>query len=111
MWNYLIRVVGLNLIIFGIPVINDYLLTLFNILKKEVVLKVKAGFFSNKMMNTAVVICSVVQASVVIFPSLARLFGVTVLNSTQWLVAVLLSLVTLFIGELGKIIFYRQNTI
>jgi Ca2+-transporting ATPase len=71
----------------------------------------KAGFFSNKMMNTAVIICSVVQASVVIFPSLARLFGVTVLNSTQWLIAVLLSLVTLFIGEVGKIIFYKQNTI
>ena len=69
----------------------------------------KAGFFSNKTMNAAILICSAVQAAVVIFPGLANLFGVTVLNSAQWLVAIALSLVTLLVSECGKIIFYRLN--
>ena len=69
----------------------------------------KAGFFSNKMMNTAIIICSAVQAAVVIFPTLAKLFGVTVLNPAQWLVAISLALVTLLVGEFGKIIFYSRH--
>lgn len=66
----------------------------------------KTGFFSNKTMNAAVIICTLCQASVVIIPELSELFGVATLNSTQWIVAVFLSLVILIVGEAGKIIHY-----
>lgn len=64
----------------------------------------RAGIFSNRMMNLAVILCTAVQASVVIIPPLADIFGVTPLNSVQWLIVAALSLVTLAVGETGKII-------
>lgn len=72
----------------------------------------KTGFFSNKTMNAAVIICTLCQASVVIIPKLSELFGVATLNSTQWLVALLLSFVILIVGEAGKLIhcFSRRYT-
>ncbi len=69
----------------------------------------KTGFFSNKTMNAAVIICTLSQASVVIIPELSELFGVTTLNSKQWLVAALLSLVILIVGEVGKTIHYFRK--
>ena len=64
----------------------------------------KAGIFSNRMMNLAVILCTAVQASVVIIPPLADIFGVTPLTPIQWLIVAALSLVTLAVGEAGKII-------
>lgn len=63
---------------------------------------VEAGLFDNKMMNLAVILCSAVQASVIIFPPLASIFGVIPLNGLQWLLVAGLSLVPLIIGEAGK---------
>ncbi len=64
----------------------------------------KAGIFSNKMMNIAVAVCTGVQAAVMIIPSLAEIFGTVPMNGAQWAIVAALSLVTLVIGEAGKII-------
>lgn len=69
----------------------------------------KAGFLSNKAMTLAVIICTAVQASVVLIRPLADIFGVTALTSLQWLIVAALSLIPLFIGEIGKIIFSRSK--
>ncbi len=70
----------------------------------------KAGIFSNRMMNIAVVMCSAVQASVVIFPPLADVFGVTALTGTQWATVAGLSLVPLITGEIGKTVYTRKKS-
>ena len=64
----------------------------------------KAGFFTNKMMNLAVVVCAGVQAAVMLIPTLARIFGTVPMTGPQWLIVAALSLVTLVIGEAGKLI-------
>lgn len=69
----------------------------------------KAGFFSNKMMNLAVIVCTAVQASVVIFEPMASIFGVTPLSFFQWLTVILLSLIPLIAGEIGKILSAAKN--
>ncbi len=65
----------------------------------------KAGFFSNKAMTLAVAVCSAVQAAVVVFEPLAKLFGVMPLSAAQWLTVAALSLIPLISGEIGKIVF------
>lgn len=70
----------------------------------------KAGIFSNRMMNTAVVLCSLVQASVVVFSPLARIFGVTALSGMQWAIVAGLSLVPLITGEIGKTVYTRKRS-
>lgn len=62
----------------------------------------KAGFFSNKMMNIAVFVCTGVQLAVMVIPSFAEIFGTVPMNATQWAIVAALSLVTLVIGEAGK---------
>ena len=69
----------------------------------------KVGFFSNKTMLLAVALCTGVQAAVVVFEPLAQIFNVTALSPLQWLIVVTLSVVPLFIGEIGKILFNRTN--
>ena len=69
----------------------------------------KAGIFSNRMMNMSVIVCSLVQASVVVFAPLADIFGVTALNAAQWMTVAGLSLVPLITGEAGKVIFARKK--
>lgn len=68
----------------------------------------KAGVFSNRTMNFAVLICAFVQASVIIFEPLANIFGVIPLSSAQWLIVIFLSLVPLFSGETGKLLFSKK---
>lgn len=70
----------------------------------------RAGVFSNRMMNMAVAVCGAVQASVVVFPPLARIFGVTALSSVQWATVAVLSLVPLITGEVGKTVFARKKS-
>lgn len=70
----------------------------------------KAGFFSNKAMNFAVIVCTAVQASVVILEPLAKIFGVVPLSLNQWLIVLALSLVPLISGEIGKICFSKQKS-
>ncbi|MBE6820877.1 MAG: calcium-translocating P-type ATPase, PMCA-type [Ruminococcaceae bacterium] len=69
----------------------------------------KIGFFSNKTMNTAFILCCAVQAAVVVIPPLARIFGVTALSSMQWLTVAGLSLIPLAAGEAGKILFKNSK--
>ena len=64
----------------------------------------KAGIFSNKTMNLAVIVCSLVQASVVIFEPLANIFGVVPLSVFQWFVVIMLSAIPLVCSEAGKIL-------
>ncbi len=68
----------------------------------------KAGLFSNRMMNLAVFLCSAIQAAVIVIPPLAEIFGTVPLDLTQWCIVIALSLVTLVIGEIGKIIHSRK---
>ena len=63
----------------------------------------KKGLFSNKMMNLAVVVCAGVQAAVMIIPSFSEIFGIVPMTGMQWLIVGALSIVTLVIGEVGKI--------
>ncbi len=69
----------------------------------------KIGFFSNKAMTLAVAVCCAVQASVVIIKPLAEIFGVVALNTNQWLTVAALSVAPLFIGEIGKIMFWKNK--
>ena len=62
----------------------------------------KTGLFSNKMMNLAVIVCIAVQSAVMLIPKLSEIFGTVPMNSIQWSIVILLSLVTLIIGEIGK---------
>ncbi len=68
----------------------------------------KAGFFSNKTMTLAVIICFAVQASVIVIPPLAEIFGVTALTASQWLTVAALSFLPLAVGEAGKILFCEK---
>lgn len=67
----------------------------------------KAGIFSNKMMNFAVLVCTGVQTAVMVIPSLADIFGTVPMTSAQWAVVAALSLVTLVIGEAGKMVYFN----
>ena len=67
------------------------------------------GFFSNKTMNMAFILCCAVQAAVVIIPPLARIFGVTALSGMQWMTVTGLSLIPLAAGEAGKILFKNRK--
>ncbi len=70
----------------------------------------KAGFFSNKMMTLAVAVCSLVQAAVVVIPPLADIFGVVPLNTSQWGIVIVLSLVPLITGEIGKVLYAQKKS-
>ena len=63
----------------------------------------KAGLFSNKMMNIAVLLCTGVQVAVMVIPSLSEIFSTVPMNPVQWAIVATLSLVTLAIGEVGKL--------
>ncbi len=69
----------------------------------------KAGIFSNKIMNIAVVVCSAMQCAVVVIPGLASLFGVVPLSGIHWITVFLLSAIPLLAGEAGKIIFSKKQ--
>ncbi|MBQ4603296.1 MAG: calcium-translocating P-type ATPase, PMCA-type [Clostridia bacterium] len=62
----------------------------------------KSGLFSNKMMNIAVLVCTGVQAAVMVIPSLAEVFSTVPMTPVQWAIVASLSLVTLATGEAGK---------
>ena len=70
----------------------------------------KSGFFSNRMMNVAVAVCSAVQISAVVFSPIASVFGVVPLNVTQWMIVAGISLVPLITGEIGKIFFAKKRS-
>lgn len=69
----------------------------------------RAGFFSNRMMNIAVVICVFLQTAVICIPQLSALFGTVPLNLPQWLTVIALSSMPLVIGEAGKLLSGRRS--
>ena len=69
----------------------------------------KAGILDNKMMNFAVAVCFLMQASVVVFQPFAEIFGVIALNFRQWATVAGLSIIPLITGEAGKMIFSRKK--
>ena len=67
------------------------------------------GFFSNKMMNLAVAVCTALQAGVVCLPNIAPFFGTVPLNGIQWAVVFALSSMPLLIGEITKRLFAEKT--
>lgn len=68
----------------------------------------KAGLFSNKMMNIAVLVCTGVQAAVMVIPGLNSVFATVPMTGRQWAIVGALSLTTLAIGEAGKLMNRKQ---
>ena len=60
------------------------------------------GFFTNKKMLGATLICSAMQIAAIAFPSLNRVFGTVTLNGAQWLAVAALSLLPLTVFEIEK---------
>ncbi len=63
----------------------------------------KIGFFSNKKMVFSIIVCGLLQLSVILIPALRTVFKVCALSGMQWAVVAILSLMPLIIGEIGKI--------
>lgn len=64
----------------------------------------KVGFFKNKRMNLAFIVCLFLQVSVVIIDPLANIFKTAELNVDQWLIVAALSLAPLAIIEMQKFV-------
>ena len=62
----------------------------------------KTGLFGNRMMNIAVFVCIGVQTAVMFIPKLSEIFGTVPMTGMQWGIVALLSLTTLAVGEIGK---------
>jgi len=72
----------------------------FNIRSEESIFKI--GIFKNKYLIGAFILGTLLQVLVVIIPSIAYVFDVAALNSTQWLYTILISISPLFIMEVQK---------
>ena len=72
----------------------------FNMRSESSVFRV--GLFANPKLVMAAVICTFLQASVIVVPALAAVFKTAVLTGGQWLVVALLSLTPLAVVELEK---------
>ncbi|MDP4120062.1 MAG: calcium-translocating P-type ATPase, PMCA-type [Bacillota bacterium] len=64
----------------------------------------ECGFFSNLKMIYAFVICLFLQVSVIMFPTVSKVFKTASLNTEQWLIVAGLSLLPLLITETEKLI-------
>ena len=64
----------------------------------------KIGFFSNKKMTCAFIICFLMQCAVICIPSLSAIFGTVTLTLVQWRTVILLSTVPLIAVEAGKLL-------
>ncbi len=62
----------------------------------------KAGLFANPKLVLAAILCTALQAAVIVIPPLAAIFKTAILTGRQWLVVALLSLVPLLVVELEK---------
>ncbi len=70
----------------------------------------ETGFFGNKYLIGAFLLCSFLQISVVTVPSLCVLFRTSTLNLMQWIIVLLLALSPLAISELEKYLIGIGNT-
>ena len=72
----------------------------FNVKSEESIFKV--GIFENKYLIGAFILGTVLQLGIVFIPSLAEIFKLTELNSTQWLITGLISISPIIIIEIQK---------
>ncbi len=72
----------------------------FNVKSEESIFKV--GLFENKYLVGAFVLGTVLQLGIVFVPSLAEIFKLTQLNSTQWLITLAISIAPIIIVEVQK---------
>ena len=88
----------------------------FNIKSDESIFKV--GIFENKYLIGSFILGVIVQSIVVIIPSLAEVFSLVPLTSTQWIYTIIISILPIPIMELqkklnetklGKIVFLKKE--
>lgn len=72
----------------------------FNVKSEESIFKV--GLFENKYLLGAFVLGTVLQLGIVFVPNLAEIFKLTQLNSTQWLITLVISIAPIIIVEVQK---------
>lgn len=72
----------------------------FNVKSEESIFKV--GFFENKYLLGAFVLGTVLQLGIIFVPSLAEIFKLTQLNTTQWLITIAISIAPIIIVEIQK---------
>ena len=72
----------------------------FNVKSEESIFKV--GLFENKHLVGAFLLGTVLQLGIVFVPTLAEIFKLTQLNTTQWLITIAISIAPIIIVELQK---------
>ena len=72
----------------------------FNVKSEESIFKV--GLFENKYLLGAFVVGTVLQVGIIFVPSLAEIFKLTQLNTTQWLITIAISIAPIIIVEVQK---------
>lgn len=72
----------------------------FNVKSEESIFKV--GLFENKYLLGAFVLGTVLQVGIICVPSLAEIFKLTQLNTTQWLITIAISIAPIIIVEIQK---------
>lgn len=72
----------------------------FNVKSEESIFKV--GLFENKYLLGAFVFGTVLQLGIIFAPSLAEIFKLTQLNTTQWLITIAISIAPIIIVEIQK---------
>jgi len=60
------------------------------------------GLLQNRLLNLAFLVCAGLMAAVILFPSVAALFGAVSLTATQWMITALLSVLPLLLCEAEK---------
>lgn len=69
----------------------------------------RAGIPGNPRLILAAVVCTALQAAVIVFPPLSAVFKTAVLSGTQWLCVALLSAMPLAVVELEKALLERRR--
>ena len=64
--------------------------------------KTKVGLFENKYLVGAFLLGTVLQLGIVFVPTLAEIFKLTQLNTTQWLITIAISIAPIIIVEIQK---------
>ena len=72
----------------------------FNVKSEESIFKV--GLFENKYLLGAFVLGTVLQLGILFVPTLAEIFKLTQLNTTQWLITIAISIAPIIIVEIQK---------
>ena len=72
----------------------------FNVKSEESIFKV--GIFENKYLIGAFLLGTILQLGIVFVPSLAEIFKLTELNTTQWLITLAISIAPIIIVEIQK---------